>query len=71
MVRTSARRSGAHGVVVGDDHDGQTVGVELVEQVEQRVGVHTVEVSGGLVGEEEARFADRGARDGHPLPLTA
>src|SRR4051794_17934299 len=57
-------------VVVGHQHDGEAVGVQLVEQIHDggcRLGV---EVAGGLVGPHDHRPSRQGASDGDALLLT-
>jgi hypothetical protein len=55
-------------VMGGNDH-GHAHVVEALEQahdVEREVGI---QVAGGFVRDQEARFADHGARDAHALLL--
>src|SRR5690606_20656660 len=49
----------------------QPVVAQLVEEGEHRLAGGRVEVSGGLVGEEEGGTGDDGPGDGDPLALTA
>jgi len=56
---------------VGDHHDGGALLVELGEQVHHLLAVLGVEVTGGLVGEDELGIGDHGASDGDTLLLTA
>src|SRR5208283_1939156 len=44
--------------VVGDHADGGAGGVDILEQVHDRVTVLGVEVSGGLIGQENHGIAD-------------
>ena len=57
--------------VVGDEDDRPPAGVELAEDAEDLGAGVAVEVAGRLVGEDERRFGDEGARDGDPLLLAA
>ena len=55
-----------------DDDDGETLAaVELAEHVHDFDRGGGVEVAGGLVGEQDARVVDEGARDGDALLLAA
>ena len=56
-------------VIVGDDDDGLTVSLQLSEEIEHDVARGTVEVPGGLVGEDEGGFFDDGAGHGNTLLL--
>ena len=61
-----------HAAVVRDDEErGAQLLVDLAEEVVDRVGVHGVEVAGGLVGEHQRRAVHERAGDGHALLLTA
>ncbi|MES4906617.1 MULTISPECIES: hypothetical protein [unclassified Streptomyces] len=62
---------GGDAFVVGDHDQGLAGGAQLVEEPEDVVGRGAVEVSGGLVGEDDQRLVDQGAGDGDPLPLPA
>src|SRR5205085_1809254 len=66
-----AAHAPCHVLLVGDDHEGQALGGQLLEQGEDRVGVHGVEVAGGLVAEQEAVIAHQRAGDRHALLLAA
>src|SRR5262245_43403892 len=57
--------------IVGDHAQGRAVAVELGEQLHHLRAVLAVEVAGGLVGEQDQRLADDGARDCDALLLTA
>ena len=57
--------------LVGDEDDGVAVGVELVEEGHDLVAGLGVEVSGGLVGEDDGGAVDEGAGDGDALALAA
>ncbi len=58
--------------IVGDDHDRAT---ELVDRAAQKLehlgGRGRVEVAGRLVGEDDCRLRDQGARDRDALLLAA
>jgi hypothetical protein len=56
---------------VGDQDDRATLGVELVEEFHHLGAGFAVEIAGRLVGEDQARVADQGARDRYPLALAA
>ena len=57
--------------LMGDDDDGVAVGMELVEEGHDLVAGFGVEVSCGLVGEDDGGFVDQGAGDGDALALAA
>ncbi len=57
--------------VVRDHDDGGAGAVERVEQLHHGVAVLGIEVTRGLVGEEDGRGAGEGAGDGDALLLTA
>ena len=57
--------------LVGDEDDGVAFGVKLVEEGHDLVAGLGVEVSGGLVGEDDGRVVDEGTGDGDALSLTA
>src|SRR6202034_2590047 len=60
------------GHVVGGDHEGGAVlGVEVQQQVDDLGSGGGVEVSGGLVGQEQAGLHDQGAGDRDALLLAA
>jgi hypothetical protein len=58
-------------VVVGDQDDCGAVGMQLIDQGEDRLAGRAVEVAGGLVGEYDRRLADQGAGDRDALALPA
>src|SRR6516164_3265763 len=64
-------RVGRYVRVVGDDHDGEAAGVELVEQFHERGGVTRVQVPRRLVAQQQARPVDQGPRDRDPLAFSA
>ena len=57
--------------LVGYEDDGVALGVELVEQAHNLYRSFGVEVSGGLVGEDDAGLVDEGAGNGDTLALPA
>ena len=56
---------------MGHHEDGGAFAVELGEEFHYLLAVLGVEVTGGLVGEDELGIGDDGAGDGHPLLLTS
>ena len=56
---------------VGYHEDGGAFAVELGEEFHYLFAVLGVEVTGGLVGEDELGVGDDGAGDGYPLLLTS
>src|ERR1700722_11282016 len=60
-----------HVVVVGDDHDGRSVPVQLAEQVQEGGAGGGVQVAGRLVGHDQGGPADQGPGDGGALLLAA
>ncbi len=59
------------GVLVGDQHDRATRGMQLVEQREQVLGGPRVEVAGRLVGEQQGGIRDQRAGNRDALLLAA
>src|SRR6202044_3649968 len=57
--------------VVGDDHDGGAVAVQLAEQFQDGRAGRGVQVAGGLIGHDQGGPAGQGAGDGGALLLTA
>jgi len=57
--------------VVSNHANGGAAAVEFAQQVHDRFAVGRIEVSGGLVGEQDERIAHDRARDGHALLLTS
>ena len=45
--------------------------VQQVEQLQDLLGALAIEIAGRLVGDEDGRIGDDGARDGHALLLPA
>src|SRR5579859_442332 len=60
-----------HVVVVGDDHDGRSVPVQLAEQVQEGGAGGGVQVAGRLVRHDQGGPADQGPGDRGALPLAA
>src|SRR5262249_36904368 len=58
-------------LVVGDDHDGPALVVEVAEQLQDGGARAWVEVARGLVGQNARRLAPDGTSNGHPLALAA
>src|SRR5687767_11882271 len=56
-------------LIVGHHDDGAPRAIEVLEDRDDLVAHLAVEVSRGLVGEDDARAADDRARDGDTLPL--
>src|SRR5262249_3024862 len=67
----AARADLEQGAIVGREEDGGPALVDLLEEAEDVDGELRVEVAGGLVGEDEGRLADDGARDRDALLLAA
>src|SRR6267142_1719787 len=58
--------------IVGDHHDGLAeIFVQATEHFQNNFRIFGVQVACGLVGEENFRFIDDGAGDGHALLLAA
>src|SRR2546421_4292394 len=57
--------------VVGGDDDGRAARVRVEEELEDAVGQRRIEISRRLVGEQDGRLVDQGARDGDALLLAA
>src|ERR1700730_14337520 len=55
------------------DHDDRLFEffVQTLQQIERLLRVARIEVTGGFVGDDDARVGDDGAGDGHALLLTA
>src|SRR5580658_221288 len=60
-----------HVVVVGDDHDGRAVPVQLAEQLQEGRASGGVQVAGRLVGHDQGGPAGQGPGDGGALLLAA
>jgi hypothetical protein len=63
--------SGGEFGVVRDEDDRGSDGVQVRQQVDNPGAGARVQVSRRLVGEDDRRLADQGARDRDPLTLTA
>ena len=58
--------------VVCDQHQrGAQLAVEFKQQLAHRLGCVVVQVTGGLVGQQQARAVHQRARNRHPLLLAA
>ncbi len=58
--------------VVRRQDRGQSVGpVQPLHQIENRLCVALVQVSGGLIGQQHPRVTDQSPSDGYPLLLAA
>ena len=68
--RTSTLGAPGEGLVVGHQHDGRPLRVQLVEERRDLPAGRRVEVARRLVGEEEPRRRHQGAGDGGPLRLS-
>ena len=62
---------GGQPVVVGHDHERGAVQVEAAEELEDLMASGSVELAGGLIGEQDGRAVGERAGDGHPLHLAA
>jgi hypothetical protein len=45
--------------------------MQFAQQAQDNLFVDRIQISGGLVGQNDFRIVDQGARDAHPLLLTA
>ena len=63
--------AGGDGLVVGDDHDGRALLVQVVEEGQDGGAGGLVQVAGGFVGQHDGRLADQGPGDRHALALAA
>src|SRR6266852_2437218 len=66
MSRATAERG-----LVRDEEERQAVGVHLFEELQDLAARSHVQVAGRLVGQDNLRPHDDGARDRHALPLAA
>jgi hypothetical protein len=58
--------------IVGNHHDRlPQILIELPQHRQHVVRTFRIEIAGGLVGEDDFRFVDDGARDGYALLLAA
>ncbi len=62
---------GQDAYLVGDDNNGDAVGVEFLEQLVERVLYGEINAPGGFVEYEEAGVAGEGGGDEYPLLLAA
>jgi len=62
-----SRHRRGQGVVVGDDHDGGSLAVQILEQAEDGRSGGAVEIAGGFIGQDDGGVTDQGPRDGHSL----
>ena len=58
------------GLVGDDEHRAAMLAVEVHQQLQDLLGRTTVEVAGGLVGEDQLGLVHEGPGDGDPLALT-
>ena len=56
---------------VGDQDQGLPVGVEVQQQLADRLAVGGVQRTGWFVGQQQGGGVDQGAGDGHPLAFPA
>ncbi len=57
--------------LVGDENDGVAFLVQVGEERHDFVAGGGIEISGGLIGEQDRRMIHERARNGHALPLAA
>ncbi len=60
-----------HLFIVGHHQDGVSLFVQLFQNPHDDLFVGRVQVSRGLVGQDDLRLVDQGPRDGHPLLLAS
>ena len=58
-------------IVVSDEDDGVSLGMELFEHLHDLPARFGVEIACGLVGKDQGRSGDQRPRDGDALLLTA
>jgi hypothetical protein len=58
-------------VLVGNQDDGQPFVIQVLENLHDLDRGTTVEIAGGLVGQQHRRTAHKGSCDGHPLLLSS
>ena len=63
-------QAGDYGVV-RDHHDGASLAMQFAQQAQDDLFVDRIQIAGGLVGQNDFRIVDQGARDAHPLLLAA
>jgi len=62
-----SRQRRGQGAVVGDDHDGGPLTVQIPQQADDGRSGGAVEVTGGFIGQDDGGVTDQGPGDGHPL----
>ena len=62
-----SRQRRGQGAVVGDDHDGGSLAVQVLQQAEDGGSGGAVEIAGGFIGQDDGGVADQGPRDARPL----
>jgi len=67
----AAAGEAGHLGIVGDHDDGVALGVQALEKLDDDALVGGVEVSGGLVGEDDGRVVDERAGDTDALLLAS
>ena len=66
-----SRQRRGQGAVVGDDHDGGSLAVQILEQAEDGRSGGAVEIAGGFIGKQQRRFVGQGTCKSNALRLTA
>src|SRR5882672_6239931 len=66
-----ARARGERAVMSNDDHPDLEVIDDLAQQLVQILGVRAIQISGGLVGENDLRIHRQGTRDRGALLLSS
>ncbi len=56
---------------MGGEHDGGTEIIDLLENLNDFVGIHWIEISCRLVGDDDVRLIDDSASDGYALLLSS
>ena len=56
---------------LGDDDDGNAPAIEFLEDAQQFEAGAAVEITGGLIGQEQFRFPHQGTGDGRSLLLSS
>src|SRR5207249_3064617 len=70
--RDGARAARRNRWVVGDQHQGRTaLAVEVEHQLDHRLAGGRIQAAGRLVGKQQRRLGDEGARQRHALLLAA
>ncbi len=60
-----------HARVVGDNDDGAPAAVQIRQLLHDAVAAGGIQVSGGLIRQDDGRVIDQCARNGNALLLTA